>query len=178
MNPDIETLLKNVPPHNAPPDLRGRVLRAVEVELGRAPIPRAWLSRSDVRAAFCVSAALLVGVLLNAWAVRSDEARQARLCGVRPLPRAMRDAIEMAESAAGPTGKEFVRRQAVAAWQARLRAQAWDIGCYEQQLRRIVLAVLAEERSFHVQEDSEVDADRPGRDARSALDRQRDFRVA
>lgn len=175
MNDDVERILSNLTPRGAPPDLRGRVLRAVAAELAvnrRAP---PLLTRLDVRAALAVAAALFLGVLLNIWIIYTDDASQARLCGNRPLPREIRETVQMAEQAAGLAGAEFVRRQLVAAWQARHRTQPLDLEPYRQQLRQVLFT---EERLTDVQEDTEVDGDHPDRNARSAVDCKRHFRLA
>jgi hypothetical protein len=175
MNSVIERLLTGRTTCSAPPELRSRVLQAVAVELTLVPASRPWLSRGDVWTGLTVAAALLIGVLVNVWAVRSDEVRQARLCGERPLPREISAKIQIAESVAGPAGAELVRHQLLAAWHARRSARTWDIERYQQLIQQ---TFGIETRFLDVQEDSEVDDDRPGRDARSALDRQRHIRMA
>ena len=121
---------------------------------------------------------MLVGVLLNAWAVRSDEARQC--VSVRSTTTsAMRDAIEMAEWAAGPTGKEFMRRQAVAAWQARLRLlRLGTSGADRAATQTESSSRFSPKKVIHVKKILRWTLIVLVGTLDGALDRQRDFRVA
>jgi hypothetical protein len=172
---DVERILNELTPRGAPAELRGQVLQAVAAELAAMPPSKGLLARRDVRAALAVAAALFVGVILNVSVIRSDDARQARLYGPRPLPHEIRETVEMAERAAGPTCAELVRQQLVAAWQTRRRSRPLDLVRYQQQLRQLFFL----EKGFsYVQEDPQVDRHRPGRTDRSAVDCERRFRVA
>jgi hypothetical protein len=175
MNDDVERVLNDLTPREAPVELRGRVLQAVAAELVVPQRSPRLLARRDVRAALAVAAALFVGVMLNVWAIRSDDARQARLHGARPLPREIHETVQMAQRAAGPACAELVRRQLVAVWQSRRRSQPPDMVRYQQQLRQLLFA---EKGLIDVQEDPQVDQHRPGRTDRSALDCECDLRVA
>ena len=175
MNHDIERILVNLTPRGAPAELRGRVLRAVAAELVAAQRSPPLLARCDVRAALTVAASLLVAVILNIWVIRSDDARQARLYGSRPLPREIHETVQMADRAGGPACAELVRQQLVAAWQSRRQSHRLDVVRYQQQLRQLLFI----EKGFpYVQEDSQVDEHRPGRNDRGASDCERRFRVA
>jgi hypothetical protein len=174
MKNDIERTLKSFKPRGAPAELRSRVLGAVRGELvavSRPPV----LARWDVRAAVAAAALLLSGVLFNTWAIRWDDARQARLYGPQPLPRQIRETVLAAQHAAGPEGAESVERRLVAAWKSRRRSDPLDILRYRQQLMQLAIS---EKELNHASKDLQVDGHRPGRPDRSALDCQRDFRVA
>ena len=125
MNDDVEWILNGLMPRGAAAELRDRVLRAVAAELVAPQRSPPLLARRDVRAALAMAALLLVGVLLNVWVIRSDDARQARLYGAGPLPRAIHETVQMAQHAAGPACAELIRQQLVAAWQSRRRSAPW-----------------------------------------------------
>lgn len=59
-------------------------------------------TRWDVRIGAAVAVSLILGVVLNVWAIRSDDSRQARLYGPNPLPREICETVETAEHVAGP----------------------------------------------------------------------------
>jgi hypothetical protein len=177
MKNDIERILESFKPRGAPAELRSRVLGAVRGELvaaSRLPV-LAVLARWDVRAAAAAAALLLLGVLFNTWAIRWDDARQARLYGPQPLPRQIRETVLAAQHAAGPEGAEFVERRLVAAWAYRRRAAPLDLLRYRQQLMQLAIN---EKEWNHASKDPQVDGHRPGRPDRSALDCQRSLRVA
>jgi hypothetical protein len=139
MKNDIERILESFKPRGAPAELRSRVLGAVRGELVAVSRPTV-LARWDVRTAAAAAALLLLGVLFNTWAIRWDDARQARLYGPQPLPRQIRETVLAAQHAAGPEGAEFVERRLVAAWTSRRRADPLDLLRYRQQLMQLAIS--------------------------------------
>lgn len=175
MKNDIQRILESLTPCGAPADLRGRVLESVARELPvirRSPTRRA---RWDLRIAMAVAASLILGVVLNIGAIRSDDARQARLYGPDPLPREIRRTVEIAEQVAGPECAEWVRQRLVSARQSGRGGDPPAIDRYHQQLMQLAMT---ERRFNHAEKDPQVDRHRLGRPDRSALDCQRRFRVS
>lgn len=178
MKNDIEDILENLTPCRTPGELRDRVLGAVAGELvptRPTPVRRAmW----DFRVGAAVAVSLILGVMLNAWAIRSDDARHARLYGSEPLPRQICEAVETAECVAGPECADMIRQRLVSAWQSRPRDDPRAVLRYRQQLIQLVLS---EKGFIDAEEDPQVpqvDRNRLGQPDRSALDRQRRLRVA
>ena len=178
MKNDIEHILESLTPCRAPAELGNEVLGAVADELVRTrptPVRRA---RWDVRVGAAIAVSLILGVVLNVWAIRSDDARQARLYGPEPLPRQICETVETAERVAGVECAEMVRQRLVSAWQSQPREDPLAVFRYRQQLMQLVLS----EKGFIDAEETpqvpQVDRNRLGQPDRSALDRQRRLRVA
>ena len=101
MKDDVERMLNSLTPQGAAAGLRDEVLEAVAGELAATVrLPRRG-SRWDLRIGATVAVALILGVALNVWAIRSDDARQARLFGPSPLPREICETVETVEQVAG-----------------------------------------------------------------------------
>jgi hypothetical protein len=174
MNDKIERVLKGLAPRGAPADLRDRVLGSVLESLAGEPAVTRRV-RWDLRVAAAVAASLILGATLNLWAIRSDDARQARLYGPDVLPRGICETVQTAEHVAGPECAEWVRQQVVSAWRSRQREDLPAFARYHEQLMRFVLT---EKGTTDVEADSQVDGHRAGRPDRSALDCQRRLCVA
>jgi hypothetical protein len=86
MTDELPEIFDRLKPQPAPPELRPRVLAAVERELTRRKKPR-WERAFELG----VAASLLVGVGLNVWQWRGDGHRQASVHG--PLPAAAREEL-------------------------------------------------------------------------------------
>jgi hypothetical protein len=178
MKNDIEDMLESLTPCRARAELRDEVLGAVADELvptRPTPVRRA---RWDFRVGAAIAVSLILGVVLNVWAIRSDDARQARLFGPEPLPRQICETVETAERVAGPECAEMIRQRLVSAWQSRPRDDPRAVFRYRQQLIQLVLS---EKGFIDAEKDPQVpqvDRNRLGQPDRSALDRQRHLRVA
>jgi len=175
MKDDTERLLESLTPRGAPAQLRDDVLGAVADELAATRPSPVRRTRWDLRIGATVAVSLVLGVVLNIWAIRSDDARQARLYGPDPLPRQICETVEVAERVAGPECAELVRQRLVSAWQSRPRDDPRAIFRYHQQLMQLVLT---EKGFIDAEEDPQMDRHRLGQPDRSASDRQRRLRVA
>jgi hypothetical protein len=96
MKDNGDFLLENVKPRCAPPELRERVLSAVAQELSTDIVP-SW----ENRIGWLVAAAAVLGIVLNLWAVRTNERRLADLTGPHPAPQQVSEIVEIAESVTG-----------------------------------------------------------------------------
>jgi hypothetical protein len=76
MTDELPEIFKQLPPQSAPPELRPRVLSAVERELARRKKPR-WERAFELGVAAC----LALGVGLNAWQWRADVNSHERVYG-------------------------------------------------------------------------------------------------
>ena len=178
MKNDIEDTLESLTPCRAPAEVRDEVLGAVADELVATrptPVRRA---RWGFRVGAAVAGSLILGVVLNVWAIRTDDARQARLFGPEPLPRQLCETVETAEYVAGSECAEAIRQRLVSAWQSRPRDDPRAVLRHRQQLMQLVLS----EKGFIDAEKEpqmpEVDGHRLGQPDCSALDRKRGLRVA
>jgi hypothetical protein len=81
MNDELPEVFRDVAPRGAPAELRAKTLAAVGRELSRRRKPR-WERIVELS----VAASLALGIGLNVWLVRSDEAWHARVVGVPGLP--------------------------------------------------------------------------------------------
>lgn len=175
MKDDIERILESLTPRGAAAGMRDEVLGAVAEELAATVRLPKHGTRWDIRVGAAVAVSLILGVVLNVWAIRSDDARQARLYGPKPLPRAICETVETARHVAGPECAELVRRRLVSAWQARRRDDPLAVFRYHQQLMQLVLT---EKGYTDVQKDPQVGRHRLGQPDRSASGCQRRLCVA
>jgi len=175
MKDDVERMLNSLTPRGAAAGLRDQVLGAVAGELAATVLVSRRGRRWDVRIGAAVAVSLVLGVVLNLWAIRSDDARQARLFGPSPLPREIRETIQTARDVAGPECAELVRQQLVSAWRARRREDPLAVLRYREEMMQFVLT---EKGYTDVAKDPGVDRRRIGRPDRSAIGGKRDFRVA
>jgi hypothetical protein len=105
MRDDIERRLSALPPRGAPPELRSRVLAAVEAQLRQPDAARSrWLSRLAI--AGCLALGLVGGVLTNRWV--NDELDR-RLAIVLGLPAAQRNSAAIAADVASITDPATAR---------------------------------------------------------------------
>jgi len=175
MKDDIQRLLESLTPRGAPAELRDDVLGAVADELAAPRSSPVRRTRWDVRIGAAVAVSLILAVMLNIWAIRADDARQARLYGPTPLPRGICEIVETAEHVGGSECAELVRSRLVSAWQARRRDDPLAVFRYHHQLVQLVLT----EKGFTgAEEDPQVDRHRPGQPDRSASRCQRRLCVA
>jgi hypothetical protein len=170
MKDKTEQILESLTPRGARAELRDVVLDAVAEELATPGLSPARRARWDLRIGAAVAVSLILGVVLNVWAIRSDDARQARIYGPSRLPRDVLDTVETAQSVAGPECAKLVQQRLVSAWEARRRDDPLAIFRYRQQLLQLVLT----EKGFtDAKEDPQVDGHHSGQPDRSALGRQR-----
>jgi len=117
MSTNPESVLGRLHPRGAAPELRDRVLGAVALQLApRAGGGRLW------RWAAAVAAGLLLGVGLNVWAVRTTEARLARLYGPSAVPQPIVAVAEAVESVTDAETARWVQQRLLTAHQERLRS--------------------------------------------------------
>jgi hypothetical protein len=114
MKDNGDFLLENVKPRCAPPELRERVLSAVAQELSTDIVP-SW----ENRIGWLVAAAAVLGIVLNLWAVRTNERRLADLTGPHPAPQQVSEIVEIAESVTGRGTGGWVQQRLVKAWRSR-----------------------------------------------------------
>lgn len=184
MTDDVQHILGDLKPRRAPADLRGRVLGAVDEELSAAPKPPASRARWDLRLAAAVAVSLVLGVVLNVWSIRQDDARHARLYGPSRLPREIRETVEVVENVAGPECAEFLTRRFVASRQSICREQPSVVFRRHQQMMQFVLT----EKGFvhveedipveHAEEDTQMERNSARWPGRGAFDRQRGICLA
>ena len=96
MTDELPAPFNRLAPRAAPPELRGRVLAAVERELAgaRAPRSRRWQRAFELSVAAC----LALGIGLNVWQSRAEEAWHARVYGTASLPRGLANVSDSVES--------------------------------------------------------------------------------
>ena len=169
MKEDGELLLDNVTLRGAPPELRGRVLSAVAQELSVDSIP-AW----ERRIGRLVAAAVVIGVVLNLWAVQSTDRRLAQLAGPRPVPQQVLEIVEIVESVTGSGTGGWVQQRLVKAWLSRPALSPQDMPDWEQLLNDLESSGKAQSDE-KVQEVPEKKPDRAGRADRDSVDHQRSF---
>ncbi|MCX7428585.1 MAG: hypothetical protein NTW96_23535 [Planctomycetia bacterium] len=165
MSDDVEAILKQLTPRGAGPTLRTSVLDAVAEHLpnARATSDRpaaAYLFRWDRWPAVVVAASVLLALGLNLWVARLGDARLAAIYGPQPVPRYI---TEIADTIASVTDAETGRRvqeQLLAAQRPRRVSMEQALRNYEHMLNAILL-VEKDLRHEAVQEDTEMDRDRP-----------------
>jgi hypothetical protein len=117
MSTDPESVLGRLHPRSAPPELRERVLDTVARQLASRPgAARLW------RSAAAVAAALLLGVSLNVWALRTTDARLARLYGPPAIPQPIAAVAEAVESVTDAETARWALQRLLAVHQERLRS--------------------------------------------------------
>ncbi|MHC4176791.1 MAG: hypothetical protein ACYSWU_04750 [Planctomycetota bacterium] len=123
----VERELQRLTPRGSRPELREQVLAAVGRELSARPV-----SRWERRLGLAVAASILLGVVLNVWAVRSDRRSRARLYGPRPVPKRIADIAEGVESVTDAEIGQLVQQQLSAAWWSRPTPPPQSIGGPQQ----------------------------------------------
>jgi hypothetical protein len=175
MNDDLERSLRNLTARGAPAHLRAEVLEAVADELAVTRPETTRRAAWDFRIGMAVAASLIMGVVLNVWAIRSDDSRRARLYGPDPLPRDIRETLETVEHIAGPECEKLLRRRLISARQFGPRQKLHAIRQYQQQLMQLAL----QQKGFiGVEEDPQMGRDQSGRPRGSASHCQRHLCVA
>ena len=177
MNEDIESVLKQLTPRGAAPEVRARVLDAVAECLADAPDS---LKRNEVKPRsrwvrwlpVGVAAASLLGVALNGWAARSGTTRLAAIYGPTPEPRYLTELVETIVSVTDAQTGERVRQQFASI--ERRRAMTLDeVARHYQTMLDTILLVEKELRHDTTQEDTEMDRHRLRDPAGGASYRQR-----
>jgi hypothetical protein len=134
MNQDIERLLDEWTPRGPAPELRGRVLAAVEDALAEAPTPAR--RRFRVRPGLGVAAALLASLLMNHLVNTLLDRRLAAVLGPPPVPRqATEIAAEIAGLTDSRTGQWAFERLAAS------RSESADPQHYPVQLHELIRQV-------------------------------------
>jgi hypothetical protein len=179
MNQDIKGLLRQVTPGKLPPELRQRVLAAVEEELS-ATCPAALQSRRThprrgTYAGLAVAASLLASLFLNHVVNTTVERRLAAVLGPQPIPRqAAEIASEIALLTDSRTGKWAFERLAAG------RGRDDDAPIYPLRLRTMIHQLLAdfqETSDESTQEDLQMDRNRRGSRDRHPPGAERSFRL-
>jgi hypothetical protein len=117
MNQDLERMLNQVTPPALPPELRERVLAAVDRELVATASPGSGVSRARVgwrfRPGLAAAALLLASLVLNQLVSTAVDRRLAAVLGPRPVPRqAALLAAEIADLTDPQTGAWALERLA------------------------------------------------------------------
>ncbi len=174
MSQDIERLLNQVTPPDLPPELRDRVLAAVNNELTvivRTPAR----SRPRSRPGLAAAAALLVSLVLNHVVNTTVDRRLAEVLGPRPVPQqAAEIAADIATLTSSQTGKWAFDRFTAD------RGREGDTQLYFQRLKLMIDQLTAETREDAdetLQEDLQMDRDRRGRSDRHPPGAQRILRL-
>ena len=164
MNHDIERLLHQVRPPGLEPELRKRVLAAVDDELsasGRLALaPARSRRRLWVRPGLATAAALLASLVLNHVVSTTLDRRLEAVLGPRPVPRqAAEIAAEIAAMTDLETGKWALDRL------TSRRGSEEELALYPLRLKQMIDQLTAEtqEHSHETrQEDLQMDRDRRG----------------
>jgi hypothetical protein len=106
MNEDLPQPFGRLTPRPAPNELRARVLGAVANELARRKTPR-WERVFEC----AVAASLALGIGLNVWLERADEAWQARVYGPLPVSRAIADVAQAVASVTDAQTGQWIQQR-------------------------------------------------------------------
>ena len=169
MKDDGESLLDNVTLRGAPPELRGRVLSAVAQELSIDIVP-SW----ERRIGRLVAAAVVIGVVLNLWAVRTNDRRLAQLAGPRPVPKQVLEIVEIVESVTGSGTGGWVQQRLVKAWVSRPALSPQGMQDWMQRLNDLEYSGKVQFRE-KIQEVPEKRSNRARRADRDSFDHQLSF---
>ena len=167
MRDDGELLFERLTPRPAPPALRERVLGAVAQELSSGSGP-AW----ERRCGGLVAAAVLLGAMLNIWAVGTSERRLANLAGPRPVPQQVAEVVEIVDSVAGRETGKWVQQRLSNAWLARPAPAPLGMAGLQRLINDLEITGKVQPRE-KVQEVPETRPDRAGRAGRHSFDQQR-----
>jgi hypothetical protein len=168
MKDDVERLFHDLTPRGAPPELRERVLKAVAQELSN-DIVSPW----ERWTGGLVAAAVLLGVVLNVWVVKTSEHRLADLAGPHLPPKSVAEMVAIAQSVAGSHTAEWLQQQLSIAWSARPAPPAQGLPEFERLINDLGITGKAHLRE-KAQEVPEKRTDRTGRAHRDSFDHQRD----
>lgn len=126
MKPDLEKLLAEIQPHGPSPDLRKKVLTAVDMTLSEErtevkttahPARASTYARWERRLAWTAVVSLLFAIGLNFLAYHIGEIRLAPFRPPTPEPRYIAEITETIESATDPETAQYFRSQLLAQWQ-------------------------------------------------------------
>jgi len=170
MNADehVEQTLRRLTPCGAGPELRGQVLAGVGRELSAEPASR-WQGKLGL----AVAASILLGIVLNVWAVRVDRQCQARLYGPRPVPRQIADLTETVASVTDAETGRRLERQLAAIWRSREAELPYPPIDYSQFLREFEVVRKEPPHEDLLKEGTETNRDRRRRGDRDTSDCQR-----
>jgi hypothetical protein len=179
MSHDLERLFEEASPPGLPPELRERVLAAVDEELNttRSAVRSSTAARrrGRFRPGLAAAAALVCSLLLNYGVSTSVDRRLAAVLGPRPVPRqAAEIAAEIAAMTDSQTGKWAFDRL------ASRRGQEGDTELYPLRLKRLIDQLAAETQEISheaLQLDLEMDRDRRGNRDRQPPGAQRILRL-
>jgi hypothetical protein len=152
---NVERLLSELKPIGVRPDLRPRVLEAVEGEL-LTETPSRWLRL----AALATAASIMLGIALNVWVSKASDRRLAQLFGPPPVSK---QALELAEAVAKITDAQtgqWVYRQMTASPPSRD-----GLAKYYSILQKLINEQqIVSKDTYHEthEKDSEMDRDRTG----------------
>lgn len=168
MSDDVENLLQSMTPQGAPPDLRAKVLAAVDAELS-ATEPRPC-ARRRFPIGLATAATLLLSVGVDRLADRVNEERLARAFGPRPVSplvlEVARDVAEVAGPEAGRWAFDRLSAPPPPPSQAEMIRQAVEVG---RLIRELTHESVETDRENATQEIPQVDRDRDRRRAGRVL---------
>jgi hypothetical protein len=168
MNRDIEQLLGGLKPRGVGPELRPRVLAAVQRRLIAEPASP-WLRRASL----AVAASLLAGIAMNVGASVMAVRRMAQILGPAPVPKQVMELAEDVEQVADAQTAQWVCRQFAS---ARPRGDGLAAyAAYNNVLSR--LTNMKDPFDETPQKDSQMDRDRPRRAGGDRSDCQRPVRL-
>lgn len=159
MNDPLEETLSQLTPRGVAPESREAALAATRDTLAERP-SHCW----DAWFGMAAAASLLLGISLNFWVIRADEARFAELYGPRPLSRRLAEVADSIESVTDPDTGRWVREQ----WRIAQASRNLSSEAAIERVRHHYQTVLneiavARKGPFHVEEAHQLDRDPPGR---------------
>ena len=131
MNDELPEVFRDVAPRGAPAELRVKTLAGVG-----ATIAPAETARGSGLPNYRSHASFALGIGLNVWLVRSDEAWHARVVGVPRLPSgaAGRD---LAAAGGGPAAGQSLGERLLSAWSGGYGASSATVKHYRQLLHEL-----------------------------------------
>ncbi|HYW80295.1 MAG TPA: hypothetical protein VE890_11995 [Thermoguttaceae bacterium] len=111
---DVEQILQRLTPMGAPPQVRCQVLGVVEIALADR---RA--ARLDHRCLLAVAVSVGLAAMLNVWVIQADDARQARMYGPEPVPKAIIEAAQDVASVTDAQTGRWYQERFLAAYRSR-----------------------------------------------------------
>ena len=118
----VEPMLRRFMPDGPDAHLRSQVLGAVAREL--ASDKRHRRLRTLLGPGWLVAASIVLGAGLNFWAMAAERARDARLYGQRPTPRAIVEVVEAVRSVTDRETASLMEKTLRAAWENQASRQS------------------------------------------------------
>jgi hypothetical protein len=174
MSDDIEDRLRQVTPRGAPPELRPRVLAAVAGELSAAA-SRPSRRQLQPRPGLAAAAAVLAGLLLNAWVNDTLDRRLAIVLGPPPADRRAAEIATDIASVTDPATGQWAYERLVAG-----QSRGVDVRQYAVRLQQMIQqATFDWKESAHEAppQNPQMDRDRHGSGDRHPADDQRLLRL-